>query len=259
MRRLMIGTGWKMNKTIRESLQYIELLLPLVSGVNNIDIFVLPSFTALQTVHGALLGSNVAFGAQNLFWEDAGAYTGEISPLMLVECGCRYAEMGHQERRRLFAETDETVGKKARAAWDHELVPIICIGEPERPDRLGDVEPLLRRQITSALELLSEAKVARSILAYEPAWAIGVGAEAAESGYVSRVHGLARAIVSERFGCEAAAGIRILYGGSVQIDNAPEFLGAPEVDGLFVGRAALDPLVFARIVHMGSEWARRNA
>lgn len=261
MRRMMIGTGWKMNLTIRESLQYIECLAPLVRGVTEVDVFVVPSFTALQAVGAALTEakSSVGFGAQNLFWEESGAFTGEVSPVMVAECGCQYAEIGHWERRRLFAETDETIGRKARAAWDHGLTPIICIGEETRAKRPEAAYDTLLQQLEGALGQLSAQEAGRCVLAYEPAWAIGDGKAAAEPAYAAGIHRLARRVVGDLFDAPTAESVRVIYGGSVNLDNAAEFLGHLDIDGLFIGRAALDPTVFAKAVHLGVEAARRRA
>lgn len=255
MRRLMIGTGWKMNLGIRDSLAYIDVLLPQVQLVSEVDIFIVPSFIALAQVGQALKGSNVYFGSQNLFWEERGAFTGEISPLMLQECGCQYAEIGHWERRRLFAETNETIGMKTRAAWDHGLIPIICIGEDVKPVVSQDTVPMLKAQLQGALGCLKPHEVGQSVLAYEPAWAIGTGKAAADPAYADQIHGLIRVIVAEMFGKSIADAVRIIYGGSVNLDNARVFLEQREIDGLFVGRAALNPNVFAELVHLGLEFS----
>lgn len=258
MRHLMIGTGWKMNLGIRDSLDYIDVLLPKVESVSEVDIFIVPSFIALDQVGQALKNSNVQFGAQNLFWQEKGAFTGEISPVMLTECGCQYAEVGHWERRRLFAETNETVGLKTRAAWDHGLIPIICIGEDIKPVAPQDAAVMLKAQLQGALGCLKPQEVAQTVLAYEPAWAIGTGKAAADPVYANQIHGLVRAIVMEMFGKQIADAVRIIYGGSVDLDNARGFLQQAEIDGLFVGRAALNPNVFAEMVHLGLEFSFRK-
>lgn len=256
MRRMMMGTGWKMNFTIGESVRYLQTLIPRVAGDAEIDIFVVPSFTALAEVGRTLHGTNIGFGAQNMFWEERGAYTGEISPGMVAECGCRYVEMGHWERRRLFAETDEHIGKKARSAWNHGLVPIICFGEAERASQPDDAIPVLTEQLGGALGKLTPDEVARTVLAYEPAWAIGVEGQAAQPEYAAGILRAARSVVRRTHGEKAAEAVRMLYGGSVNLANAAGYLADSNVDGLFVGRAALDPEAFARLVRIGVEHSR---
>jgi triosephosphate isomerase len=259
---MMAGTGWKMNLTIGESISYIERLAPLVDGVTEVDVFVVPSFTSLPAVGQALAettATDIGFGAQNMFWEDRGAFTGEISPLMVVECGCQYVELGHWERRRLFAETDETIGRKARAAWDHGLIPIICIGEETKVAEPHEAYDVLARQLRGALGKLTASEVAKSVLAYEPAWAIGVGRAAAEPAYAAGIHRLVREVARDLFDQATADAVRIIYGGSVNPDNAPEFLMHSDIDGLFVGRAALDPETFARVVHLTVVCARERS
>ena len=243
----LVGTSWKMNKTSRQAQDYLEKvgeLLPSPAA----DLFVLPPFTALYPVSRQLRegASQIGFGAQNVHWDDLGAFTGEVSAPMLTELGCRYVELNHQERRRWFGETDQTANWKVQAALRHGLTPILCLGEELQQD-WPEVERFLEGQLGRLLDGVSREDSGELVLAYEPRWAIGA-AQAASAGHVARVHGYLRQHLAERFGPEPARRTRIIYGGSVTLENTPELVALPEVDGLFIGRAALDPAGFAAIV-----------
>ncbi|MCS7173130.1 MAG: triose-phosphate isomerase [Armatimonadetes bacterium] len=239
-----------MYKTRGEAAEFLQAALPALAVVEGVEVVLCPPFTALETVRRLLAGTSVRLGAQNMHWERQGAFTGEISPLMLVELGCTYVIVGHSERRRWFGETDERVRRKVRAAFDVGLIPIVCVGETLEERQAGQTESRVLEQVTEAVADLSPEEVGRLVLAYEPVWAIGTG-HAATGEEANRVIGLIRGYLERRFG-EAAWRTRIQYGGSVRASNAAEFLDQPEIDGALVGGASLDPTEFVGIVRMAS-------
>lgn len=247
MKQFIIGSGWKMNNTVAQSLNLLESLRKNLDGFDAFPIYVLPPFTALYAV-GRLLGQDglIRFGAQNMHWEEAGAFTGEIAAPMLKEVGCTYVEINHQERRAYFAETNDTANRKIRTALKHGLKPILCLGEEELLDDEG-VRGFLRTQVAELLSGVGPAEVADIIFAYEPRWAIGK-ADAAPASHVQKVHGIIRGVLEERCGAGIAARTFIIYGGSVDNNNAVEIAVQPDVNGLFIGRAGLDAVGFAAII-----------
>lgn len=260
-RKLVVGTGWKMNKTAAESRIYISELLRFLQPVDltPVEVFVFPPFTSLAAVAALLENSPVSFGGQNMHWESAGAWTGEISAPMLVEAGCRYVELGHSERRSHFNETDESVNRKVLAALHHRLIPVICIGETQEEKALGRTEAVLSRQAHSALWGVPEDSAANVILAYEPRWAIGHG-EAASPEYIQNAHCFIRACLADEYSRDGAEQMRVIYGGSVNLHNAPAIIAQKDVDGLFIGRAALDAHDFAQmVIIVAAESVRKQA
>jgi triosephosphate isomerase len=215
------------------------------------QVVVCPPFVTLVAVAEALRGTSVGLGAQNLHWERQGAFTGEIAGEMLVEVGCRYVIVGHSERRHLFGETDEMVSRKARAALDLGLTPIICVGETLAERESGTTRAVVERQLRSVYDPLDATRAAGTILAYEPVWAIGTGRNATPAQAVE-VHAGLREALAGRLGAEVASGLRILYGGSVNAGNAAELLGEPEIDGALVGGASLKPDEFGRLIQIGA-------
>ena len=242
----LVAGNWKMHKTAAEAVGLVRALLvePLPTGV---EVAVCPPFTALAEVHRALDGSSVRLGAQDMHWEGQGAFTGEISPVMLRDLGCHYAIIGHSERRQFFAETDEAVARKTAAAFAHGLVPIMCVGERLEERDAGQTEVVVTRQTIAGTQAVDERQASTVVIAYEPVWAIGTG-RSASGVEANRVIALIRATLSERFGANAAAQTRILYGGSVTPENAAEFSAQPEIDGALVGGASLDAVKFLRII-----------
>ncbi|BDG61582.1 triose-phosphate isomerase [Caldinitratiruptor microaerophilus] len=255
MRTPLIAANWKMHKTVAEARSFVEAFLPAVRGLEGADIALCPPFTALAAVGPLLAGSAVALGAQDLYHEDRGAFTGEIAPGMLTELGVRYVIVGHSERRTLFGETDELVRAKVAAAFRHGLTPILCVGEQLAEREAGRTEAVVTRQVEAALTGLEAAQVERLVIAYEPVWAIGTGraATAADAGAVCR---LIRDRIRAAFGDRAARGLRIQYGGSVKADNIADFARDPDIDGALVGGASLDPQGFAALVRAAAEAAR---
>lgn len=232
--QVWIGTSWKMNKTLAEARAFAEGLLGAAEDPR-IQRFVIPPFTAVREVKALLARSPVRVGAQNMHWADGGAWTGEISPPMLVDCGLDLVELGHSERREHFGETDETVGLKVEAAVRHGLTPLICIGETLEERQAGRAAEVLERQVRAALGRLTEAqRAAPVLLAYEPVWAIGVNGIPASSDYADARQAEIIAVAGEVLGRR----VPCLYGGSVNPGNCEELITCPHVDGLFIGRSA---------------------
>lgn len=247
----MAGTGWKMTHRIVDTRSYAAALRRhLRTGpVSRLDLFVLPPFTALAAAAEAFAGSPVQIGGQNMHWESAGAWTGEISAPMLVETGCRYVELAHSERLEHFGESYDRVRLKVNAALANGLSPILCVGETGSERAAGRADLVLATQLETALADLGTATLGRVVLAYEPRWAIGA-AEAAPAEYIEERHRQLRATVAARWGDDAAGRVRIIYGGSVSVANGAAIIRQPNIDGLFVGRAAWLPEGFARIIEI---------
>ncbi len=242
--RPLVGTSLKMHLTPGETDRYLARLRPLVAGITACDLFVLPSFPALWVARERLAGSNVAWGAQDVHEAEGGAHTGDVSARMLVDLGCTYVEVGHAERRRDHGESDALVAAKVARAVATGLVPIVCVGETDRVAVAAALDAV-RGQVRAALAALPAAGHADVVVAYEPVWAIGVGSEPASPSHVAAMHaGLHDAL---RTLPGIAPGPRVIYGGSVEPGSAPALLREAGVDGLFVGRAALDPDAFAAI------------
>jgi triosephosphate isomerase len=246
-RRPIIAGNWKMNKTMAEARALASKLIPLVSGVKDRDIVLAPTFTSLQTVAEAIKGTNMVLAAQNLFWEDKGAFTGEISAEMLLDSGCKYVIIGHSERRQYFGETDETVNKKVRQALNKGLLPIVCVGELLGEREAGKANDVIDRQITGALKGVTAAEMQNIVVAYEPVWAIGTG-KTATPDQANEVHAFIRSKVKAMYTTEVAESLRIQYGGSVTPDNVSQLMAKPDIDGALVGGASLKPESFAALV-----------
>ncbi|MGC2398892.1 MAG: triose-phosphate isomerase [Acidobacteriaceae bacterium] len=250
MRKLLIAGNWKMYKTPAETQSFVDAFLPLVKGVRHRDIVICPPFVDLATTINAVKGSDVMVGAQNMHFADEGAYTGEISPPMLLALGATHVILGHSERRQYFAESDQDVNRKLIAALKHHIVPIICIGEHEQQRESGQTEEVVCRQISLALHGIDPGKLHRMIIAYEPIWAIGTG-KTATPAIAGESHLIIRSEVARLVGRHIADDLRILYGGSVKPENAEGLLEQPEIDGALVGGASLDPQSFAAVVKAG--------
>jgi triosephosphate isomerase len=243
----IIAGNWKMHKTAAEAVNFVQELRPAVAGQNGVEVVVCPSFVALVPVIEALKGSNIGVAAQNVFWEKQGAYTGEVSPLMLKEAGCRYVIIGHSERRQYFGERDETVNRKLKAALAHGLTPIVCVGEQLAEREAGVTEKVIRTQTEAALAGLLPEQAAGLVVAYEPVWAIGTGKTASDED-AQQVIGFIRTLVEGMYGLEAAGRMRIQYGGSVKPENIAGLMARPDIDGALVGGASLTVDSFAAIV-----------
>ncbi len=249
MRRLLIAANWKMHKVKAEAQQFAVEFLPRVAAVEKVDMVICPAFTGLSVMNSALAGSRVMLGAQNMYWEAQGAFTGEVSAAMLIDAGCRYVIIGHSERRHILGENNFMVHKKLAAALENGLKPILCVGETlqERENNLA--MQVVQEQLQHALAGL-DFEPEDVVIAYEPVWAIGTGINAsyhdAQEMALFIRRGLA-ALSSE----EAASKIRILYGGSVKADNIDKFLQQPDIDGALIGGASLEPASLAAMVGVG--------
>ncbi len=249
-KRPWIGTSWKMNKVRAEARAYAEALAasPLARTVEA-QLFVIPPFPYIAEVAGLLANTRVMVGAQAMHWADAGAWTGEVSPLMVKDCGATLVEIGHSERREHFGETDETVAKKVQAAHRHGLLALVCIGDTRAEYEAGDTAAVLARQARAALSLIDHAAAEWVVLAYEPVWSIGEGGTPADPGFADVQHRLIKAVTREAVGRE----LTVLYGGSVNLGNAVDLVARPHIDGLFIGRSAWTPEGYLGIVRAVTE------
>jgi len=250
MRTPLVAANWKMYKTVRETIVYIEEFRSLVEDVDDVDIVVAPPFPSVAAAAEAARSSHVAIAGQDLHWEREGAFTGEVSAQMLREAGAALVIVGHSERRAKFGETDAQVNRKVKAALEGGLIPIMCVGETLDEREGGQTMAVLDRQIKAGLEGLTGGQVASLAIAYEPVWAIGTG-RTATSAQAQEAHAHIRARVREWVGAAAAEAVRVMYGGSVKPSNARELMSQPDVDGALVGGASLDCRAFAEIVAGG--------
>jgi triosephosphate isomerase len=248
MRKKIIAANWKMNMTQAEAAAFVETLLLEIGDLAEVEVVILPPFTAIAKVTEALGKSqNIKVGAQNMHWERSGAFTGEISPALLRDLFVRYVVLGHSERRTLFGETDRIVNRKVRAAHEAVLRPIVCVGETLEQREKGSVEKILALQLRGSLADLGAKELHETVIAYEPVWAIGTG-RTATAGQAQEAHAFIRHTLREISDEATADKIRIQYGGSVKPDNARELMSQPDIDGALVGGASLDPRSFAQIV-----------
>jgi len=246
-RRPLIAGNWKMFKTCSEAVDTAKRLVKLVSACTDVDVMIAPPFTALAKVSDVVKGTCISLGAQNLFWEAEGAYTGEISSSMLVSAGCQYVIIGHSERRQYFNETDESVNKKIKSSLNNGLIPVMCVGESEKERELKETFSVLDKQVKNGLEGFSPDDLKTLVFAYEPVWAIGTG-KTATTEQAQEVHEFLRTMLEKKFGNRLAKSMRILYGGSVKPNNIADLMSMPDVDGALVGGASLDPETFSKIV-----------
>ena len=245
-RRPLIGGNWKMHKTIAETRGVLSELRAAVETIDDVDLAVAPPFTALAAAAETLVGSRIALWAQTMHEEQVGAYTGEISAVMLSDVGVRAVLLGHSERRALFGESNELVGHKLRTALAGSLEPVLCVGESEAQRLAGSTSDVVAAQLRAALEGLTETQMGSVVVAYEPVWAIGTGLTATPE-QAQEVHAEIRTLLAELFGSVTAETVRIQYGGSVKPENAAELLAQPDIDGALVGGASLDARSFAGI------------
>lgn len=246
MRKPIIAGNWKMNGTIPDAVELVKKLKEIVSDVKGREIVIAPPFTALGAVAKVLIGSNMTLSAQNLFWEEKGAFTGEISAEMLLDAGCDYVIVGHSERRQFFADNDEAVNNKTKAAIAAGLIPILCVGETLFEREGGEAFAVIERQLTKGLMDVNISEPEDLVVAYEPVWAIGTG-KTATPGQAQEIHAYIRGLLRKISG-GTAENIRILYGGSVKPENIDELMLEPDIDGALVGGASLKAESFARIV-----------
>jgi triosephosphate isomerase len=246
MRRACVAGNWKMNKSVQESLSLVKELVPGLDSIENVDSVICPPFIALAKVSDLVKNSKIELGAQNLYWEDKGAYTGEISPSMVAEIA-EYVILGHSERRAYFQDTDEAVNKKVLAALSAGLKPILCVGETLDENENGKTGDVVKRQLTEALKGVSIEDFGKIMIAYEPVWAIGTGKAATAEGANQVIKEYIRDEVSSLYSHEASDKVRILYGGSVKPENAKEYFQQPDIDGALVGGASLKADAFIQI------------
>ena len=247
MRKPLITGNWKMYKTPKESLAFLERFLPLVENHDRDEIVLFPTMSSLGYVLERVAGTHVRAGAQTMHWLNEGPYTGQTSPTMLASINCTHVLLGHSERRIYANETDDMVNWKLKAAIAHSLTPIVCVGETQDKRQSGLTEAVLRWQISCALNGVEREGSQSLIIAYEPVWAIGTGSTATPA-QVEEAHKIIRREVAERLGEERAEGTRIIYGGSVKPENTAKLMAQPNIDGALVGGASLDPETFCRIV-----------
>ena len=242
-----IAGNWKMNKTVTEAVDLVRELKASISEVREVEVAVAPPFTALYAVRQELEGSPIYLAAQNLYWEEKGAFTGEVSPAMLKEVGCRYVIIGHSERRQFFMETDEMVNRRIKAALDRGLQPIFCIGETLKEREEEKTFAVIERQVKGGLKGIGEERVKNIVIAYEPVWAIGTG-KTATPEQAEEVHWFIRKKLGKLSSREISEEIRIQYGGSVTPDNIKGLMNEPDIDGALVGGASLKAEAFSKIV-----------
>ena len=250
MRRRLAAANWKMNLTSAQGESLAAALKESLSSVQETEVLLCPSYLSIERVLKVLKDTKLLVGAQDLHWEPQGARTGKVSADMLQAAGIRYVVLGHSEQRKYFHETDETVNLKVQAAWKHEITPIICVGEDATQREKGweEVKKVITKQLSSAYHCISEGNASRSIIAYEPVWAIGTG-KAASPEQAEEVHRLIRRIHSDQYEEESSQKIRILYGGSINENNATELFSCPNIDGGLIGGASLKEKDFTAIVH----------
>ena len=250
MRKPVIAGNWKLFKKQADAAALVAELAPLVKDTVGVEIVVAPVFTSLAAVQQKIAGTNINLSAQNCYWEEEGAFTGEIAPGMLVDAGCSHVIIGHSERRQYFGETDATVNKKIKAALAAGLVALFCIGETLAEREAERTFDVLQTQVTGGLVGISAADLTKVIIAYEPVWAIGTGKTASDT-QAQEVHAFIRYLMAKQYDQESADAIRILYGGSVKPDNVKGLMSQVDIDGALVGGASLKADSFAAIVNFG--------
>ena len=246
MRRPLIAGNWKMHRTLAEAEALASGVASGCKAMDDVDVLLIPPFTALKSVADAIAGTPVALGAQDIYWEQQGAFTGEISPMMLKDVGCRYVLVAHSERRQLFGETDKTANRKVLAAVTEGLIPILCVGETDAERDRGVTFVVVDRQIKESLKDVAESQLEKLVVAYEPIWAIGTG-RTATPAQAEEVHLSIRGQLAKLFTPDAAEGVRLLYGGSVKPDNVDDLMAEANIDGALVGGASLEIESFNRI------------
>ncbi len=243
----MIAANWKMNLSVEEGVSLINALKPLIKDVEGVEVVVAPSFVSLSEIRKTLEGTNIRLAAQNVHWELKGAYTGEVSPLMLKDIGCDYVIIGHSERRHIFNEEDESINKKMLASLKQGIKPILCVGETLDQRKRGETIKVIERQMIMDLEGVFSSQMSDVVIAYEPVWAIGTG-ETATPDQAEEVHNFIKEFLIDSFGLNETRGTRVLYGGSVKPENINGLMAQPHIDGALVGGASLVADSFASIV-----------
>jgi len=247
MRKPFVAGNWKMNKTVDQATLLVADMMPGLEAVKTVDRVICPPYTSLMVLSGMVAGSDVALGAQNVHWEEFGAFTGEVSPAMIREF-CAYVIIGHSERRAYFFETDEKVNLKVKAAFSHDLIPIVCVGETLEENENNQTEAVVSKQVKAAFKDIGADDAEKLIVAYEPIWAIGTGKAASPEQANEIIKNVVRKNLATIFGKEVAEKIRILYGGSVKSGNAKSYFSTSDIDGGLIGGASLKPEDFVKIV-----------
>ncbi|MBI2871374.1 MAG: triose-phosphate isomerase [Candidatus Omnitrophica bacterium] len=255
MRKKFICGNWKMNKTTQEACQFASEIRGMEKKFEGVEVGICPPYTALQAVHGVLDGGSILLGAQDVAWAQDGAYTGEVSPLMLKEVGCTFALVGHSERRTLLDESDELINRKLLSALQFNMTPLLCVGESLDERERGMTERVVETQLRGCLAGTDAKALSRMVIAYEPVWAIGTGRNATPHE-AQEVHAFVRRFLAGRFEAEASQDAQILYGGSVTPKNAAALLAQPDIDGALVGGASLDVRSFTDIIQAAREIAQ---
>jgi triosephosphate isomerase len=250
MRRPIIAGNWKMNKTGKEALELVKGLKRQLRGIQDIDIVVCPPFTSLERVAKVIQGTNIQLGAQDVFWQDSGAYTGEVSAPQLKEAGCLYVIIGHSERKTYFGESNESVNKKIKATLGHNLIPIVCVGERLEQREKGQTLEVIKDHVQNGLKDITPEEIEKVVIAYEPVWAIGTG-KTATAEQAEQAHSFIRRLLGELYNEELANSVRIQYGGSVKPENIADLMSQPDIDGALVGGASLKLESFVQIVRGG--------
>jgi triosephosphate isomerase (TIM) len=251
MRTPLVAANWKLNNTVPETCRLIVELLPGLQAVSDVETVLCPPFPSLMVASILLEGSGIHLGAQNMYWEAKGAYTGEVSPVMLKDF-CQYVILGHSERRKYFGETDQDINRKIKAALDHSMIPIVCVGETLEENEAGRAAEIVAKQVKACLTDLAIPDGRHLVVAYEPVWAIGTGRAATAEGVDLLIRNVIRPVVAGMLGERFAQSLQVLYGGSVNPSNAAEFFLKPEIDGALVGGASLNANEFMSIVQAAS-------
>jgi len=253
MRKQIIGGNWKMNLgSPQEAQEFVEKLIPMVKDLNNVDVVIAPPFTVLYEVSKIIKGTNINLSGQNMYFEDKGAFTGDISPIFLKDVGCNYVILGHSERRNIFGETDELINKKLKKALFIGLNPIVCIGEQLEEREQGKTEEIIDYQLKNTFKDLSKEEIIKTIIAYEPVWAIGTG-KTATSEQAEEVHEFIRGHINKTYDSDTAEKVRIQYGGSIKPNNSGNLFNQPNIDGGLVGGASLNIDSFYEILKAANE------
>lgn len=255
MRTPILVGNWKMNKTINEAVEFAKAVTGPLAAFTNVEAGICAPFVALKPLHDTLAGTSVRLGAQNIHWEEAGAFTGEVSPVMLQGL-VDMVIIGHSERRQYFGETDETVNRKLKAALTHGFTPIVCVGENLEQNEAGETEAFVSGQVKAGFEDIPAEQVTDVVIAYEPIWAIGTGKAATPEQANDTIGSVVRATLASLYGDDVAQQVRIQYGGSVKPKNVEELMSQPEIDGGLVGGASLDPQSFITLVEVTSRLAK---
>ncbi len=247
MRKPIIAGNWKMNKNVTEALELVKDLRFRLADVSDVEIVVCPPFTSIYQVYQFLKGSNIKVGAQNCYFENKGAFTGEVSPSMLREAGCTYVILGHSERRQIFKESDELINRKIRAVLNEDMLPILCCGETLEEREKNVTSEVIKKQLTGGLKGFIEDEMLKMVIAYEPVWAIGTGKTASKE-QAQEVHKFIRDLIAKLYSQKTADAVRIQYGGSVKPDNVSILMSEADIDGALVGGAALEAESFVKLV-----------